>query len=323
MTRFLITFSLLLLSSCSIYKTNPAEEFSSFDGECGSDGNAGSFRKAFYESCIAPDSPTKGRAYQNAGVNSILAMCHAYLDDLESADNHLAFFKEEFGILVVLGTGILGVNGTATSEAFSRIALSAAAVNSTIDNVDNSYLLGPNSSAIHTFVGRALDTMRLQIEELPSAGFHTTRRRLGDLARTCTHKEIRDLVNSALAQADLVADAENARVNNAERETLREIASTIGVTGGLLSTEQLLAAYWVSHEGNVPEERVSELLGGITFDTFTDEAKNQLIDLFAELPRATIVFLEEQRTSVVAGDRVERQVPIPPIEETTLRVRAL
>ena len=319
---------ILLMTGCSAYKSDPAYDYSSFDGTCGEAGSTGSFKSAFYDSCSNPKDTAKGETYQQLGVNGIMATCEKYLNDLEAADSHLGFFKEEFGTLVVLGTGILGINGSTSTSAFSRIALSTAAINTTVDSIDNNYLLGPNSAGVHDFIKRGLVTLSQDIDDLDGAGFNTTRVRLGELADVCTHKKIRVLINEALLTAKLVTVLKDNEADDVKRakqnKQLLEIATKVSGTGGLLSSDQLLAAYWITHEAGLKKSKVEDILGEINFDVFTVGLKNELSGLFSNLPADLQTFLAgEVIARKIGGVNAQKTtfVPTIPKRETSITLR--
>lgn len=250
---FLLLCAASLVGCTSTYRTDPAGQYAKpyAIGSCGREITDAKEQteKAFFhaanQSCMDPGNEDKAKKFQALGIAAVTATCQEYLLTLYSSDTYLGFSQRQFDIAIVLGTGLMGLNGASTSS-FSRAALGAAAVSGTMNNLDNTFLLGPSAESVISLINNGLTLVKERIETLPEADFPETQMRLRNLADVCTAAKIHELIDNAVKQADLeIATATNARAD-AERQVIREIAALFGEPD--LNEKQLIGVYWLTSE---------------------------------------------------------------------------
>lgn len=244
--------SLVILTGCSSYRIDPAGDFAQpfAIGQCGQTLSANAqaeqkFLHAAQESCTQPSDKAKALEFQTRGVDAISASCREYLLSLYSDDTYWGFSQRQFDIAVVLGTGLMGLNGASTSS-FSRAALGAAAVSGSVNNVDNTFLLGPGAEAVLVLVTRGLGVVQDEIEKHPPSQFIQAQSNLRSLADVCTAPKLRGLINDAVKKANVEATTVKSAREDAERKSIREIATLFDVPD--LNDSQLLGVYWLTSE---------------------------------------------------------------------------
>lgn len=177
--------------------------------------------------------------YLRTGVLLTRTNCYQALDSLSSENNNNRFEKGQFGILALLASGIMGVDGS-DAKKFTRLALGGAAVNSTFDLYQNHYLLGPDGDAITKMVKKAMDVMHVEITKVPPSGFLDAFAKLQNYSQLCTNASIRRLVREAIVKADFVVEAPLIE------EKTRVIKDAIATEYGRLSLSELtLYSLWV------------------------------------------------------------------------------
>ncbi|MAZ86207.1 MAG: hypothetical protein CL693_00980 [Cellvibrionaceae bacterium] len=205
--------------------------------------------------------------YLSMGMALTESLCFKQLDDIQRRQNNLGFSQGEFNLLVILGTGILGVN-EASPENLTRTALGAAAINSTMDLYRDHYLLGPDGDVIVEMVKGGMRTLRQEIDSsVPPKTFVEAYGQLEAFSHTCTSSSIRKLVRDAIKSANIVAT--NTLRNTANDVHKDTIADALGRNG--LSYEQMAAVYWYAMEqpSTQYDKYLLKVLNGITLPQIT------------------------------------------------------
>ncbi|MGR5475214.1 hypothetical protein ACPV5T_19035 [Vibrio astriarenae] len=215
----------------------------------------------YSESVKDKPNVVKAREYLSMGMALSKTVCFKYLDDLEAYQNNTNFTQSEIGVLAVLATGVMGING-ASSDSFSRLALGTAALNSSVDLYRNHYLLGPDSDVIIGMVKRAMDLAEVDIKESrnPPNNFIEAYELLTSYSIICSDSEIRRLVRSSVEKANLIVDSE--QKDSSQKEALDDIALKFNRPG--LANEQYVGLYWLVREYPTDTESrsiISFLLG--------------------------------------------------------------
>jgi hypothetical protein len=195
------------------------------------------------------DIPVKAKLYLDKGIALSRSVCFDYLDSMALHENNASFAKEELGVLVILATGIMGLNG-ASQDSFSRLALGGSAVNSSIDIYRNHYLLGPDGDAIVTMVKQAMNTAQAEIENRSPTSFVDAYALLESYSRLCSDTSIRRLVRESIKSANFKATSP---INNeVARIVIDKIAEEFDRSG--LSDEQMFGLYWFTKESPTKTE---------------------------------------------------------------------
>ncbi len=236
-----------------------------------------------YDAAMASNaSPEDFEEYLSMGMALTESLCFKQLDDIQRRQNNLGFSQGEFNLLVILGTGILGVN-EASPENLTRTALGAAAINSTMDLYRDHYLLGPDGDVIVEMVKGGMRTLRQEIESnVPPESFVEAYGQLETFSHTCTSSSIRKLVRDAIKSANIVATSTlQSTVNDVHKDA---IADALGRNG--LSYEQLAAVYWYTMEQPSTEydDYLEKALNGITLASITS-AKRKIRPAFRSMPK--------------------------------------
>jgi len=263
------------------------------------DGESGYF--AEYAASVADvDDASKADTYLTAGLALARSACYDSLDRLASRSNNSNFAQEELGVLVVLASGVLGVNDS-NSKTFTRIALGTAAVNSTIDLYENYYLLGPDVDIIVAKIREAMEVVFSKVTETTPATFYDAYARLESYSRICGTYSVRAIVREAIKQASF--DATSYVVDAVTDETLDKIAQLFGRVS--LSNDQYFGLYWYTHQtpgtGSDEETALVTKLGDITLA----DAKTHgtaVKQLFRRIPRTQKKFQVELETIIERGD---------------------
>ncbi len=228
----------------------------------------------FKSSIEDPQNKDKSIKYLDKGIALTRTICFDYLDNLSANENDSQFLKNELGALVILSTGIMGLNGV-SQDSFTRLALGGAAVNTTIDLYRNHYLLGPDSDVIVDLIKNAMNTAETEIGNRTPNNFVQAYTLLQSYALLCSDSSIRRLVRDTIKSANL--EASSPIINIVAEEILTQIAKEFGRSG--LSDQQYFGLFWLSTETPSKTEYksiVDEALG----DLLTDAAlKAKLSDL--------------------------------------------
>lgn len=272
------------------------------------DGDRGYF-KEYRESVDSPDDSGLALKYMEAGITLSRSACYKHLDVLASRDNNVKYGKEQFGILVILGSGILGLNDAA-SENFSRLALAGSAINSSVDLYRNYYLLGPDSDIVVDKIKEAMEAAYKEIIVVPPKKFKDAYIKIESFARICSSSSIRRLVRDALREANFVATSE--LQDTAAQIVLDKVAKVFNRSG--LNDEQYFAIYWEVFEtpaDNMYKAEVQKLLGDITIDDVKKEAE-LLKSYYRQIPKTVAAYsnkLKELRKKVRQLGTVDQQSP--------------
>jgi hypothetical protein len=224
----------------------------------------------------ADDQPNKDKAikYLDKGLALTRTVCFDYLDNLSANENNSQFLKNELGALIILSTGIMGLNGV-SQDSFTRLALGGAAANTTIDLYRNHYLLGPDSDVIIDLIKNAMNTAETEVGNRAPNNFVQAFTLLESYSLLCSDSSIRRLVRDSIKSAKL--EATSPIINIVAEEVLTKIAKEFGRSG--LSDQQYFGLFWLSTETPSKAEYksiVDKALG----DLLTDPAlQAKLIDL--------------------------------------------
>lgn len=244
-------------------------------------------------------------AYQSMGMALSEALCYKQLDDIQRRQNKLGFSQGEFNLLVILGTGILGVN-EASPENLTRTALGAAAINSTMDLYRNHYLLGPDGDVIVEMVKDGMARLRQEVENSPSPQtFVGAYRQLQAFSNTCTSSSIRKLVRGAIKSANIVVG--DTLQNTASAVHKDNIADSLNRNG--LSYDQMAAVYWYAMEqpDNKYDDYLVKTLNGISLKDIKN-AKATIRSSFRSMPKLMATYsawVKEQSKAV--DDALDKQ----------------
>jgi hypothetical protein len=174
-----------------------------------------------YKSSIdAPQNKDKSIKYLEKGIALTRTVCFDYLNSLSANENDSQFLKNELGALVILSTGIMGLNGV-SQDSFTRLALGGAAVNTTIDLYRNHYLLGPDSDVIVDLIKNAMNTAETEIGNRTPNNFVQAYTLLQSYSSLCSDSSIRRLVRDTIKSATL--EASSPIVNIVAEEVLTQI----------------------------------------------------------------------------------------------------
>ena len=223
--------------------------------------------KEYKESVDNQNDPVKAQKYLDTGITLSRSTCQSHLNTLAANENDTQFLKEEFGVLVVLSTGIMGLNGV-SQDSFSRLALGGAAVNSTIDLYRNHYLLGPDSETIIDMIKKAMVAAEQEIANRPPATFTQAFSLLESYSAICSDAGIRRLVKKSIEAASFVATAPIE--DQLAEQYLTEIAMIFKRSG--LSDNQYFGLYWLVSENPSNENYVTQInkaLGDLNVDVTT------------------------------------------------------
>ncbi len=255
--------------------------------------------KAYTDSHAQQDDVSLAEKYLSMGMALSQSLCFKQLDDVQRRQNNHSFSQGEFNLLVILGTGILGVN-EASPENLTRLALGAAAVNSTLDLYRNHYLLGPDGDVIVDMVKGGMRTLRQEIENSPSPQtFVQAYGQLEAFSNTCTSTSIRKLVRDAIKSANVVAtDTLRNTVNDVHKDNIAEALNRNG-----LSYEQLAAVYWYALEqpSDKYDDYLTEALEGITLKDIKD-AREDIRSAFRSMPKLMATYSSWVRAQKLAVD---------------------
>ncbi len=197
-----------------------------------------------------PNNTAMALKYLEKGVALSRSVCFEHLDYLVASENDTSFGQNELGILVILATGIMGLNGV-DQDNFSKLALGAAAVNSSIDLYRNHYLLGPDSDVIVDLVKNAMNAAELEISNRAPTNFVDAYTLLESYSRLCSDSQIRRLVRDAIKSTEFVANASFTNREEANK-TMTEIAVALDRSG--LSNKQYFGLYWKAKESPTKTE---------------------------------------------------------------------
>lgn len=218
-----------------------------------------------YKSSInAPQNKDKSIKYLEKGIALTRTVCFDYLDNLSANENDSQFLKNELGALVILSTGIMGLNGV-SQDSFTRLALGGAALNTTIDLYRNHYLLGPDSDVIVDLIKNAMNTAETEIGNRTPNNFIQAYTLLESYSLLCSDSSIRRLVRDTIKSANL--EASSPIVNIVAEKVLTQIAKEFGRSG--LSDQQYFGLFWLSTERPTKAEYksiVDEALGDLLTD---------------------------------------------------------
>lgn len=250
----------------------------------------------FANSVVDKTNPQKATAYLTAGLALSRTACYKQLDSLATNSNRAKYGQEQLGIIAVLGSGILGING-ADSDNFSRIALGTAAVNSSIDLYENYYLLGPDSDVIVAKVREGMEAIFEKVTESNPSDFYDAYSRLESYSRICSSNSIRSIVRAAIQKAGFIVTS--AITDVVSEQTLDEIAQEFNRVG--LSNDQYFAMYWYTHQtpvsGSDEENLITTKLGDITLSDLKASA-TKVKALFRRIPQ-TQKKLQAQLTNIL------------------------
>jgi hypothetical protein len=221
-----------------------------------------------YKSSIdAPQNKDKSIKYLEKGIALTRTVCFDYLNSLSANENDSQFLKNELGALVILSTGIMGLNGV-SQDSFTRLALGGAAVNTTIDLYRNHYLLGPDSDVIVDLIKNAMNTAETEIGNRTPNNFVQAYTLLQSYSSLCSDSSIRRLVRDTIKSATL--EASSPIVNIVAEEVLTQIAKEFGRSG--LSDQQYFGLFWLSTEKpskaeykSIVDEALGDLLTDVNF----------------------------------------------------------
>lgn len=200
-----------------------------------------------------PNNTAMALKYLEKGVALSRSVCFEHLDYLAASENDTSFGQNELGILVILATGIMGLNGV-DQDNFSKLALGAAAVNSSIDLYRNHYLLGPDSDVIVDLIKNAMNTAESEISNRAPTNFVDAYTLLESYSRLCSDSQIRRLVRDAIKSTKFEANESFANRENREEanKTMTEIAVILDRSG--LSNKQYFGLYWKVKESPTKSE---------------------------------------------------------------------
>ena len=266
-----ITFFLL---GCS--NTGPSKKYASEKhllNKVNNDGDEGYFVE-FKSSIDNPENKDKSIKYLNKGIALSRTVCFDFLDNLSANDNGSQFLKNELGALMILSTGVMGLNGV-SQDSFTRLALGGAAVNTTIDLYRNHYLLGPDADVIIDLIKNAMNMAETEIGNRTPNNFIQAYTLLESYSLLCSDSSIRRLVRDTIKSANF--EASSPITNIVAQEVLTQIAKEFGRSG--LSDQQYFGLFWLSTETPSKKEYksiVDEALGDLLTDAALSAKLNDL-----------------------------------------------
>lgn len=262
-----VIMSIVALASCSSFSAH--DRFANTEHlkgniSSGSEGSFPEYHEAIKSNQTASGIAINSKLYLNKGVALSRSTCFDYLDRLAARENNKSFSQNELGVLVVLATGIMGINA-ASQDSFTRLALGAAAANSTFDLYSNHYLMGPDSDAIVDMIKTAMDTAEAEIKNRSPVTFVDAYTLLESYSRLCSDTSVRRLVRESIKAASFKAT--DPIINEVARSTIDQIAKQFERSG--LSDHQLFGLYWLTTEDPDDEEYtaiINEALGDLKSD---------------------------------------------------------
>ncbi|ELB2875804.1 MULTISPECIES: hypothetical protein [Vibrio] len=197
----------------------------------------------YQDSFDAPTNPALAKSYLDKGVLLTDIVCSSQLNYFANIENNSRFSQSELGVLVVLATGIMGING-ASQDSFTKLALGGAAVNSSIDLYRNHYLLGPDSDVIISMVNNARQLAREKLGTRNPETFSEAFELLRDYSEICTDNKIRQFVRQTIEKTEFEVD--EPIIDIVSENALTNIALILDRSG--LSNEQYIGLFWKSKE---------------------------------------------------------------------------
>jgi hypothetical protein len=291
MIRKTLLCSLILLTTSCANITSSHDKYSNeehllYKLDSSDDGFFEEYKASYEADKTGSNTPTISLRYLNKGIALSRSVCYDFLDEMTTGGNNSKFSQNETGVLVLLASGIMGLNGV-NADSFTRLALVGTAINSTFELYNNHYLLGEDGDVIIDLIKQAMMAAESEIKTKSPQTFIDAYTLLESYSRVCSNSTIRRLVRDSLKKAIVIASSENA--DKAEETALTEIAQLFGAFG--LSKQQLLGLYWYSHEASLDtdaQNAVNDALGTNLSSIILNVAnKDKVIkskEFFAKIP---------------------------------------
>ena len=274
MIRNTLFCSLILLTTSCAHITSSHDKYSNekhllYKIESSDDGFFDEYKASYEADETDQNTPDLSLRYLNKGIALSRSVCYDFLDEVTTGGNNSKFAQNEVGVLVLLASGIMGLNGV-NADSFTRLALAGTAINSTFELYNNHYLLGEDGDVITDLIKQAMVAAESEIQTKSPQTFIEAYTLLESYSRVCSNSTIRRLVRDSLKQAIVIASSDNA--DEAENTAITEIAQLFGEVG--FSKQQLLGLYWYAHEAGLDNDATTAIQNAFG-ETLSDKILTQ------------------------------------------------
>ena len=246
--------------------------------------------------------------YQDEGILLTRTHCLDSVRNIANRSTKLSYSKEQFLLSTILATGLMGINGAASSS-FEKLALGSAFIIGSTDLFQNYYLLGPNAAEVIGLLENALKKQQEAYEHNNPQNFYDASIRIYNYAMICTNVKINQLVKSSIVKAKLVVPM-LASIKTSIKNRIAEIFNV-----SFVSDTQLAALFYITTNGEekLTDKYVKKILGDAiklesgseklalidkVFSTLPEKYKKPISDHWAEY-----VSIEEKK--IIIAEQVE------------------